>query len=1260
MPLSFEDFAGAGGAGSPPSPSKSPVPANLEPPALLKRPSGRSFDDFAGPPDPSNMDRVLMNMKKVGGDAAVLADMVLGLPGFAYGLTRNLGTVAGAAAAGALKDPESRQEVWAAGREAAKQVSPWISSPVHELMSRFKTGQIYEESHVAGGMEKVSGLIDKAARWMEEESDGSIPADSMRTLADTLMMGAGDIGIKMLKGVKEARAKAPPEPPIEPSPAKVVEQGPRATAQQQINEMLSIKSKKEQEAWNKKRQKEVREAFKADPDYADYLKFAAEERVSRHDNWTKEAARAEALQENARSVEVPGMPKPEQVTWGDALRVLKKPGHERTAEDLITLRYFNKERGEVDPRLLARMAAAGIGIAGGVWLDPDRPIEGAILGAAGALGMGLLMEGKGVIPEGFRAKEAGAAAGPTLKAPESIPTDRAWLMKDVDRTAVPGSTDLKELTEKIKKEGIKKPITVTVSLKDGLAYVTDGNNRLAAARELGLKDIPVKWETTEVPFTEEQVAKASSVEELGIKREAFKPKELTPEQIADREELRRLLGEKERGEMTMKQAGQIAALGAGALAGAAFSDEDKIAGAVEGALAAFALTAVSPRGVANVFRKIWAPDTRLRIDQFSNLHDYRMAAAARVVTQLQSKIEKLVPKLADREAITHWIEGDESVKLSENGLKAAKIAQQFFNDMAGVGQARGVLKDAVDNYVTHLWSFGTQTKSALQEIFGRKGPPTLSPESRFALRRSVPTIREGKARGLRPQTEDVSAIMGIYSNALARSLANKEMLQGLKAERAPDGALLVDKSTKAPANYVHVDHPQLAGYRVHPDIAPSMRFIFDNYRPGVVQRGLLGLNTLVKRMAVSFSLFHAKALADAFIGAASHPLTVGKQLAQAAFPKVFGENEMLRQLREGGAGDLVDMAQKGGLQFTIGREAPVVEDVRGTFYSSMTDLQEGLDSVMPGLGMPVRAFTKLNHLVDRFMWDRLHTGMKLSIFAEKYSQLLENNARAHARDSMVPLRKPEDIAAIAADFTNSIFGGLNWRRIAESSATRWGREAALAAYSPTGRRMMQILFFAPDWTISTTRAAAQAFGRLTGKEAGTGLRGLFKPQTLTDLHRQYLVRSAIYYLAVGDALNYSLSGHHLWENKDWTTIDLGDGRRMQWSKHTMEPIHWAINPAQQAINKLGFIPREMANQIMGSEYLSTAGHAPRMQSRLGHIARQFSPIAVQQNFEAGDAAGIAGFFGAPIYGKTAAQISREKARRRVERAMHPYKKKEKR
>src|SRR5258706_170564 len=77
----------------------------------------------------------------------------------------------------------------------------------------------------------------------------------------------------------------------------------------------------------------------------------------------------------------------QQVTWNQALPIYKTPGFERTPEQLIKLRQFERQGGGVDPKVLAYGAAVGIGVAAGIALDPNRPIEGALLGLAGVAGV---------------------------------------------------------------------------------------------------------------------------------------------------------------------------------------------------------------------------------------------------------------------------------------------------------------------------------------------------------------------------------------------------------------------------------------------------------------------------------------------------------------------------------------------------------------------------------------------------------------------------------------------------------------------------------------------------------------------------------------------------------------------------------------------------------------------------------------------------------------------------------------------------------
>lgn len=687
---------------------------------------------------------------------------------------------------------------------------------------------------------------------------------------------------------------------------------------------------------------------------------------------------------------------------------------------------------------------------------------------------------------------------------------------------------------------------------------------------------------------------------------------------------------RQRGSIDPKLLARMAAMAVGAAVGAYASEQHPVIGAIVGGLGAGALTKLSPRAAAAAVKSAFAADPRIRINDIADKWEGQVAKAGRAVWRQQMDVVDAAPKAADRVALTKAIQSGGPVP---PGLaKAAAKAKEFFSAMGKQGQESGVLKDLIDNYVTNLWDLTGANKTKWEEILNKAGGPAMSPESKFALKRRFANLEAGKAAGLVPRTEDIAEIMGIYGNSLSRSIANRAFVEALKAERGLAGERLVMPSAAAPHSYVSIDHPVLTGRRVHPDIAPSLKFIFDNQDSGVVMNGLSALNTAIKRSAVSFSLFHAKALTDALIGAASNPLRAAKIVTSSA----FGTNQYLKMLRRGGEGDIVDKALEHGLKFTFERGRLADEDVGGSFYSGLKTAQKGLDSLIPGLGLPLKGLTKLNHYADTFMWERLHAGMKLSIFAEKLEALQQAGVEEKAAGKA------------AASFANDTFGGLNWRRIAEAAHTKWGRDIALSAYSPTGRRWLQLLLFAPDWTLSTTRAALKAFGQLAGYEKGTGVKGLINPKTVTDLHRQYLIRSALYYALVGDGINYTLSGHHIWDNKDWSVIELGDGRTMQWSKHTMEPVHWITKGGQQALNKLGFIPKELANQALGSEYLSTHTAPPMDKSLSGramHVLKSVEPIAGQQTFgtSATPGSALSGALGVPIYGKTYAERADAKA-----------------
>lgn len=737
----------------------------------------------------------------------------------------------------------------------------------------------------------------------------------------------------------------------------------------------------------------------------------------------------------------------------------------------------------------------------------------------------------------------------------------------------------------------------------------------------------------------------------------------------------------QRGSVDYKLLAGLAAIGLGAMAGKYLDEDNPVEGALIGTFAGAAATRISPTGVKNVLsrttprdllftaggaaagaylndsnRGVGAAlggalagalralpkDQRIRIEGEANARDYVEKSYNLKVSQFQHALIDAVPDQARAEEVVKWAEsrGQSQTQLSPTELKTAKALTKFLQEV----DTRASLAKAID---------------AGRQVY----------QNRLQANPSA----NGASR------------LGMYVNAMSKAMADGEMIRAL--ESTPIGApgqTLVMTMKKAPRGYVQIQNPLMGGRMVHPDLEGPMKFMLEAPTPGAAMKAIETVNSGMKRVAVMGSLFHAKSLLDAAVGAVkmNKAWAAGGAAAGAAYASsqgqdpvigamigagagmfgavgktgvkaVAGYHPILEQLRQIGGSPMIDRALKGGLEFSVEHAPSVVDDMGGgSFYQGMEKAADFLNKTVPHAGKPIEGLIKVNQVFDKLMWARLHTTLKLTTFDEKFNQLKEANARANAKDpNKVALLSEAELAHAAAAFTNDTFGGLNWRRIAEGTQSRWGRDLALNALSPTGRRVMQLVMFAPDWTLSTTRAFTGAFGE------GGGLKGLMDPRTQADLHRQYLLRGAFYYAMAGDGLNYALSGHHLWDKKDWTRIDLGDGRTMQFSKHMMEPFHWIINPGQQALNKLSQPIKEGASQALGVEYLSTKGRMPPMKNRLEHLKNSVSPITEQQSEKGGSpAAAISSFVGAPIYGKTKEQKAQDARSRERERELARRKK----
>jgi hypothetical protein len=725
---------------------------------------------------------------------------------------------------------------------------------------------------------------------------------------------------------------------------------------------------------------------------------------------------------------------------------------------------------------------------------------------------------------------------------------------------------------------------------------------------------------------------------------------------------------------------KVAAVGTGAFVAARMAQEDKIEAAIAGGIAGLALTqlpryidfikrdwksalgdTVAVGGVtvgASLLDKehpvegamlgmLWGSTKMLpkavipkvgdmTIDDIINLRNGSIAAREREVSNLSWAIKTAVPDPLRREAVAVAVEKGDLRGLSPEERKAAEAYKGFTQSYGEAAKSAGVIEDMVGNYVTHIVEReglpASTTPSILRQLFGGDETPMgggASPKSSFARHRKYDTFEELQkaleGSGLRLKTKDVAEIAEIYGRSMGRAIENKRMLDSIGAakEEVPGGTPYITTLDKAPPDYITINSPQMRGRAVHPDLAKPLQFVLESKSHNDIVNATLALAMAQKRIAVGFSLFHANNLFNAFVGATGRGPIFARRSINAA----------LDTYRKGGAGDAIDLLIRNGLR--VERPLEVDQNALGRIGGMADQAIEKVFGIRQSLGeKSLGAVEKIQtDVFDRLTWNYLHTGMKLAVGMREFERLR--------------LEKPnftkEEVARQVSSFVNDTFGGLDWYRVATETRSQMGRRVGLAALSPNGRIAMQIGMFAPDWTLSTFRAMYKA------------LPGSTEMPLTQRLHQKYVLRTAIIYMTLMNAVNMQTSGHPIWDNKNPTRIEYKDGTSQQFAKHAMEGPEWLLHPRQTALNKLGpaiALPIELAT---GKSYLAAESSAPPIESRTSQVLKRVSPISVSSatgsNLPTGEAIkrGALGAAGFPVYGMTDEQKAAAREEKRAKK-----------
>ena len=138
---------------------------------------------------------------------------------------------------------------------------------------------------------------------------------------------------------------------------------------------------------------------------------------------------------------------------------------------------------------------------------------------------------------------------------------------------------------------------------------------------------------------------------------------------------------------------------------------------------------------------------------------------------------------------------------------------------------------------------------------------------------------------------------------------------------------------------------------------------------------------------------------------------------------------------------------------------------------------------------------------------------------------------------------------------------------------------------------MQLIAFAPDWTIANLRIL------------GNALPGFNKDPLSRKLYQAYALRAGLIYATFGSALQYMFTGKTLLENKDPTKIDLGNGYNMVFSKQLMEPLHWAVHPYKTLVSKQGSTSKLTQQLLFNKKFLTSPYPSPISEEDLFSLYR---------------------------------------------------------
>ncbi len=296
------------------------------------------------------------------------------------------------------------------------------------------------------------------------------------------------------------------------------------------------------------------------------------------------------------------------------------------------------------------------------------------------------------------------------------------------------------------------------------------------------------------------------------------------------------------------------------------------------------------------------------------------------------------------------------------------------------------------------------------------------------------------------------------------------------------------------------------------------------------------------------------------------------------------------------------------------------------------------------VSLPIKGVEQLNKANNFVLWDYLHPSAKLATVNAAYEKATLKYAKIQAKDPAAKVPSPDKILEEVVGVTNTLFGGIQWRKMVDTIENRWLHKQLSSLTNPQGNRALRLALIAPDWLVSSVVAGVKG-----GMKTVKGLIPGTEMSIADDMYRRYFLGSALMGAVIMEGMQQHYTGKHFWENEDPLSVDFGDGTSMNVFKHFGEIFHLFADPRGFIVNKLGPLPKEAVAQLLSKEYVSTKRMPPMqddsLSGRVGHALKSMLPISAQEVIQGHTGRALSGAVGLPTKGMTREErMAQRKAR----------------